>query len=102
MTPFDLYVTGSLRWYMRGDSDNLRLSSREISAAFSDASWSDRFPPILTVDQAAELAQVPKQTIYQWRSQGRLVGCCRRLGKHLRFFRDRFIDKLFNEGLTDE
>jgi excisionase family DNA binding protein len=80
------------------DNDvRLHLSAKEIAAAFSDPHWATRFPPILSVDQAAELLQVPKQTVYDWRSRGLLSGCCRKVGKHLRFFRDRLLLKLFNE-----
>ena len=75
------------------------LTAREAAGLFSDPAWAAAFPPILTVDQAAALAQVPKQTVYAWSSQGLLRGCSRRAGKHLRIVRDRFVLKLFNEGL---
>lgn len=78
---------------------NLSLTTKEVTQAFSDACWSARYPPVLTCDQAAELLQVPKQTIYDWSSRGLLKGCSRRMGKHLRFFRDRFLLHVFNEGL---
>jgi excisionase family DNA binding protein len=77
----------------------LKLTPKEVAAAFSDSAWANRFPPILTVEQAAELLQVPKGTIYDWSSRGLLMGCARRMGKHLRFMRDRLILKLFNEEL---
>jgi hypothetical protein len=75
------------------------LTAKEVAGCFSDSSLAAAFPPILTVDQAAALAQVPKQTLYSWSSQGLLKGCSRRAGRHLRILRDRFIQKLFNEGL---
>jgi excisionase family DNA binding protein len=75
------------------------LTPREITALFADPAWATRFPPILTVDEAAELARVPKHTIYAWSSQDLLKGCSRRVGKHLRILRDKFVLKLFNEGL---
>jgi hypothetical protein len=78
------------------------LTAREVAGFFSGATWAATFPPVITVDQAATLAQVPKQTIYGWSSQGLLKGCCRKTGKHLRILRDRFIQKLFNEGLHGE
>jgi excisionase family DNA binding protein len=86
---------------MDGDV-NLRLTDKEIASAFADPSIAACFPPVLTIQQAAELLQVPAQTIYQWRSRGLLGSCCRKIGKHLRFFRDRLIKKAFNEGLTDD
>ena len=75
------------------------LTAKEVAAALSDPAWAATFPPILTVDQAAALFQVPKQTVYAWSSQGLLKGCARRAGKHLRIFRDRLITRIFNEGL---
>ncbi|MCA9118409.1 MAG: helix-turn-helix domain-containing protein [Planctomycetaceae bacterium] len=78
---------------------NLNLTAKDIAAAFAESQWSRKFPPLLTVDQAAELLQVPKATIYDWRSRGLLKGCCRRVGKHLRFFRDHLVRKAMNEGI---
>ena len=80
----------------------LRLTKAEVDAAFAHGVWAVKFPPILSVDQAAELLQVPKATVYAWRSQGLLKGCCRRVGKYLRFFRDRLVLKLMNEGLYSD
>ncbi len=77
----------------------LRITKDEIAESFATGDWSSRYPPVLTVDQAAELLQVPKATIYAWRSQGSLPGCCQRLGKHLRFFRDRLVLKVMNDGI---
>lgn len=82
--------------------DGLNLTDKEISRAFSDPVWAEKFPPLLSVDQAAELASVPKATIYSWSSSKRLKGVATKVGKHLRIFRDRFIKRLFNEGLHDE
>jgi len=78
---------------------SLKITDKEIASSFADSHWADRFPPILTVDQAAELAAVPKGTIYEWSSCGRLKGCARKVGKYLRIFRDRFIKQMFNEGI---
>jgi excisionase family DNA binding protein len=86
---------------MDGDG-NLKLTDREIVCCFADPVCAQRFPPVLTIEQAAQLLQVPVQTVYQWRSRGLLGPCCRKIGKHLRFYRDRLIKKAFNEGLTDE
>jgi len=75
---------------------SLKLTMGEISAACSDGAGK-QYPPILTTQQAAELVGVPIGTIYAWSSQGRLKGCARKVGKHLRFFRDRLISRIFNE-----
>jgi excisionase family DNA binding protein len=77
----------------------LKLSAQEIHCAFVDSDWANIYPPILTVDQAASLLSVPKATVYDWSSRGLLAGCARRVGKRLLFFRDRLIQKVFNEGL---
>jgi len=82
--------------------DSLKLTDKEIAAAFTDAVYAQRFPPILSIEQAADLLQIPVPTMYQWRSRGLLGACCRKIGKHLRFYRDRLIKKVFNEGLTDD
>jgi excisionase family DNA binding protein len=82
-------------------NDGMKLTVQEVVKTFADPASAARFPPILTVDQAAELLQVPKLTIYDWRSRGLLQGCCRRVGKHLRFFRDRLILHVFNGALTE-
>jgi excisionase family DNA binding protein len=58
-------------------------------------------PLVLTVDVAAALLRVPKETIYDWSSRGLLKGCCRKVGKHLRFFRERLLQKVFNDGIHD-
>ena len=80
--------------------DGLHLTDKEIAAAFSASHWADRFPPFLDVNQAAELARVPKATIYSWSSRGLLKDCSRRVGRYLLFSRDRFIKRLFNEGIN--
>lgn len=84
---------------MAAKDESLKLTAKELEAAFSDPSWAEKFPPVMTLEQAAELLQVPKGTLYDWRSRGLLKGCCRRVGKHLRFFRERLISKVMNEGL---
>ena len=84
---------------MAQQNENLKLTAKELAAAFSDPTWSKKYPPLMSIDQTAELLQISKDTIYDWRSRGLLKGCCRKVGKHLRFFRDRLIQKLMNEGL---
>ena len=79
--------------------ESLKLTAQEIQRAFSDPKWAETYPPILSIDQVTVLLDLPKGTIYDWSSRGLLDGCARRVGKHLRFFRDRLIEKIFNEGL---
>lgn len=78
---------------------SLGLTDKEIALSFSAPLWAERFPPILSVEQAAELLQVPVGTIYDWRSRGLLGSCSRRLGKYVRFNRDRLCKQVFNEGI---
>lgn len=84
------------------DDPSIKLTSREITAAFSEAVWAEKFPPILTITQAADLAQVSVGTLRDWRSRGLLRGCSRRNGKHVRFFRDRLVDFIFNGGVKQK
>ncbi len=83
---------------MDRNNNSLDLRPDEISAAFKDSEWANRFPPILSLDQAAELLQIPKATLYGYSSRGLLRGCAKRVGKHLRVYRDRLIPQAFNEG----
>jgi len=71
----------------------------ELETAFANSAPEHRYSAILTVDQAAGLLQIPPSTIYDWSSRGLLRGCSRRIGKHLRIFRDRLLHKVFCEGL---
>jgi excisionase family DNA binding protein len=85
----------------RQDGD-LKLTKAELTSAFNDPHWAGAFPPLLSVDQAARLLQVPKATVYNWSSRGLLKGCSRKVGKHLRLFRDRLVMKIFNHGLHSD
>ena len=87
---------------MAGKNENLKLTDKEIASTFKDPVCAEHFPPVLSVQQAAELLQVPVQTLYQWRSRELLGSCCRKVGKHLRFYRDRLLKLVFNEGLFDD
>src|SRR5271170_1926143 len=71
------------------------LTQNEIARVF-DGNLADRFPPIVSPDQLAELAGVSVKTIYFWIAQGRLDGVFRKRGKHCLIWRDRAIDLLFN------
>ena len=81
---------------------SLGLTDREIAACFSEPAWAERFPPVLSIERAAALLDVPVGTLRDWRSRGLLRGCCRRAGKRVLFFRDRLLKLIFNEGLNDD
>ena len=50
------------------------LTLEELRSALDDIHWAVKFPPVLTIDQTAELLQVPKSTVYDWSSRGLLRG----------------------------
>ncbi len=79
--------------------ESLKLTDKEIVEMFSSPAWAERYPPILTIEQASELLQIPVETPRDWRSRGLLGSCCRRVGKRLRFVRSRLIQLAFNKGL---
>jgi|tagenome__1003787_1003787.scaffolds.fasta_scaffold18588280_2 hypothetical protein len=83
---------------MDGDKD-LNLTDAEIARLFADPETAEKFPPILKLAEAAELLQVPPGTLRDWRSRGLLPGCARKLGREVRFLRDRLIKQVFNCGL---
>ena len=76
-----------------------RYTAKELAGWFTDPHAAAKYPAVLTPDQAADLLQVPKQTIYDWSSRGLLDGCKARVGKHLRLARDRLLDRFFNGKL---
>jgi hypothetical protein len=78
----------------------LNLSKTEICSMFSGA-WAEKFPPVLDLEKAAALLIVPEATIYDWSSRGLLRGCARGVGRHLRFVRDRLIQRIFNEDFNE-
>jgi excisionase family DNA binding protein len=84
---------------MAPDDENLRLTAREIAAA---CATNPTIPPVLTIDEAAALLRIPKGTLQDWRSRRLLTGCCRKVGKHVRFFRDRLLERVFNHGINDD
>jgi excisionase family DNA binding protein len=68
----------------------MKMSSSEISAAFG------HLPTVISVQEAADALKIPKKTVYEWSSQGRLVACARKRGKRLLILRDKFFSEVFN------
>ncbi len=64
----------------------MNLTPEEIARSVDTT----KFPAILNPDQAAELLQVAKTTLYRKVSEGSFRAAVRR-GKPLRFWRDRLI-----------
>jgi hypothetical protein len=63
------------------------LSRDEVEAAFKNDT---RFPPLLSLDQAAKLSHFAPSTIKRLASEGFFCNSVRR-GKPIAFWRDRFI-----------
>ena len=78
---------------------NLKLSDSEIAQFFADPAMAARFPPILTLEEAGDLLRIPVGTLRDWHSRRLLDGCARKLGKEVRFIRDRLLKRVFNDGL---
>ena len=70
------------------------LTETEIAQAFAGA-LGERYGPILSPTQFAELAGLSPKTIYEWLSRGRLAGAARKRGKHVLIWRDRALKLLF-------
>jgi hypothetical protein len=81
-------------------SEGLNLSEAEIQKLFDGGSWANR--PFLTLTEVADLLNIPKATMYDWRSRGLLDNCSRKVGKRVLFVRDRLIQTIFNQGLFDK
>ncbi len=60
---------------MRKRDNGLGLTATEVAAPFLGSDSARKYPPIMTAQQAAELLQVPLNTIYDWSSRGLLKGC---------------------------
>jgi predicted site-specific integrase-resolvase len=72
------------------------LSNSEIRECLSSEPWCGRFPPILTIEQTAELLQVSPAAIRKWHRCGELRCCAAKKGRDIRFFRDRVIKWFFD------
>lgn len=53
--------------------------------------YAKEFPALINPQQACEIAQVPKGTVYEWSSRGELDHIKHKVGRHLRLERDGFI-----------
>jgi excisionase family DNA binding protein len=78
--------------------NGLELTNTEVAKAFADPALAAKFGPILTIEDAAQLLQVPVETVRGWRSRGLLDACSHRVGRHVRFWRDRLVLWAFNDA----
>jgi excisionase family DNA binding protein len=72
------------------------LTDDELTIPFRHGPWADRFPPVLTVTDVADLLRVGPKTIYEWVAKGRFEGTFRRRGKRLLFWRVKVVALIFN------
>ena len=59
------------------------------------AEYREKYPHLLTVRQAAAIAQRPLKTIYDFSHRGLLDGCKVPNGREIRLVRDCFLNFLF-------
>jgi hypothetical protein len=52
----------------------VKLSAYELTTNFTSGPWAEKYPPILTIAQAADMLQVPVGTLRFWRTTGKLTG----------------------------
>ncbi|MFA9477420.1 hypothetical protein ACERK3_03830 [Phycisphaerales bacterium AB-hyl4] len=55
------------------------------------AEYASQYPTLITLKQAAEIAQRPLATIYDWSSQGFFDEFKKPCGRERRLIRDRFV-----------
>ena len=78
----------------RHPDKKVTLTKADLATAF-DGPWGDCFPPVLTVQQAADLLGIKKNTIYHKSSEGALDGTFAKVAGKLRFWRDKLVKKAF-------
>jgi Helix-turn-helix domain len=61
--------------------------------------FSERYPPLINIKEAAEIARVPSpQSIYFWSSSGVLDACKVKCGRRVLFKRDAFVRFVLGAG----
>jgi hypothetical protein len=69
-----------------------RVTVKNVEVAFE--LLAGQFPPVLTLDEAAEIARLQPSTLKRHVSEGQFKTCTIR-GKPLRFWRNKFVVELF-------
>lgn len=72
----------------------------EIQIEAHVAEYAARYSALISVEQAAEIANVSRKTIYHWSSYGLLDTFKCKRGRHLRLGRDGFVRFLTKNPLT--
>jgi len=78
----------------------LHISAEEIARSFQSEAMQLAFPPVLTLQQFAQLFSVSVRTVKSWIANGDFKGATTRQGKHRRLFRDRAIEIAFSRDRT--
>lgn len=63
----------------------------ESAAAEVMAEYANRYPPLISVEQAAEIAHAPPATIHGWSADGAFDGFKARSGRRILLQRDCFV-----------
>jgi hypothetical protein len=71
-----------------------QLSQRQVRNIFVDTG--DKYPEIMTYEQAAEMVSVSVSTLKGWFCEGRYANCVRR-GKPGRVLRDTFLKEFMKD-----
>ena len=74
---------------------NTKIDRDDLAKPFHGET-AEKFPPIVSPTQLADLLRKSVKTIYAWIAQGRLDGSFRKRGKHCLIWRDRAIEILMN------
>jgi excisionase family DNA binding protein len=56
--------------------------------------YARHYPPLITSEQAARIAQVPVATVYDWSSRGLFDSFKTKRGRRIRLNRDAFVQFL--------
>jgi len=73
----------------RRTNQGIKVSDREVVDAYAD-----KYPPIITLKEAAEIARLSPNTITTQMSRNGRYHTCAIRGKPLRFWRDRFVKEV--------
>ena len=65
------------------------MQTKENQAILEE--YASKYPALLTVAQAAEIAQKPVGTVYDWSHRGYFDGIKRPLGREIRLLRDGLV-----------
>jgi hypothetical protein len=75
------------------------MSDKEVDVLV--AQYADKYPPLILGREAAEIARVPLQTIYDWSSRQLLDDFKSKRGRHFLLRRDAFV-RFIATGVCEE